>query len=78
MRTSLVCFIQFYRKKTLHLKDDKCTNDKLSKIRVTRLAAANMNGEKLLVCFICKSKKPRCFKNVKKYLFVTEARTKAG
>ena len=71
-------FYTILSKKTLHLKDDKCTIDKHSKIRVTRLAAANMNGEKLLVCFICKSKKPRCFKNVKKYLFVTEARTKVG
>ena len=45
-------FYTILSKKTLHLKDDKCTNDKHSKIRLTRLAAANMNDEKLLVCFI--------------------------
>ena len=62
-------FAFFYKalpKNTLHLKDDKCTSVKHSKIRVTGLAAGNMNGDKLLMFVIGKSKKPRCFKNVKK------------
>ena len=62
-------FASFYKalpKNTLHLKDDKCTSVKHSKIRVTGLAAGNMNGDKLLMFVIGKSKKPRCFKNVKK------------
>ena len=59
----------FYKalpQKTLHLKDDKCTGGKHNKIRVTGLAAANMNGDKLPMLVIGKLKKPRCFKNVKK------------
>ena len=39
---------------------------KHSKIRVARLAAANMNGDKLPMFVIGKSQKPRCFKNIKK------------
>ena len=39
-------------KKTLHLKDEKCT--------------AKMNGDKLPMFIIGKSQKPRCFKNIKK------------
>ena len=78
MRMSLVCFIRLYRKKTLHLKDDKCSGGKHSKSRMTGLDAANMNGDKLPMFAIGKSKKSRCFKNVKNYLVVTETRTKAG
>ena len=37
-------FFKALPKKTLHLKDEKCIGGKHSKIRVTRLAAANMNG----------------------------------
>ena len=58
----------FYKalpKKNFHLKDDKCTGGH-SKIRVTGLDAANMNGEKLPMFVIGKLKKPRCFRNVKK------------
>ena len=39
---------------------------KHSKIRATGLAAANMNGEKLPIFVLGKSKNPRCFKNDKK------------
>ena len=44
----------------------KCTRGQHSKIRVTGLAAANMNGGKLPMCVIGKSQKPKCFKNIKK------------
>ena len=37
-----------------------------SKIRMTGLAAANMNGDKLPMFVIGKSQKPRCFNNIKK------------
>ena len=53
-------------KENLHLKDDKCTGGKHSKIRVTGLAAVRMNSDKLPMFVIGKSKKTRCFKNVKK------------
>ena len=59
-------FFKALPKKTLHLKDEKCTGGKHSKIRVTGLAAANMNGDKLPMFIIGKSQKPRCFKNIKK------------
>ena len=71
----------FYKalpRKTLHLKDDKCTANKHSMIRVTGPATANMNGAKLSMFIISKSKKPMSFKNVKKFLVVTQARTKAA
>ena len=58
-------FVLFYKdlpKKTLHVKDDKYTGGKHSKIKVTGLAAANINGDKLPMFVIGKSKKPRCFK----------------
>ena len=53
-------------KKTFHLKDEKCTGGKRSKIRVTGLAPSNMNGDKLPIFVIGKLKKSRCFKRVKK------------
>ena len=51
--------------KSLHLKDEKCIGGKFSKVRLTGLAAANANGEKLPMFIIGKSKSPRCFKNLK-------------
>ena len=50
---------------SLHLKDEKCVGGKFSKVRLTGLAAANVNGEKLPMFIIGKSKSPRCFKNLK-------------
>ena len=50
----------FYKdlpKKTLHVKDDKYTGGKHSKIKVTGLAATNINGDKLRMFVIGKSKK---------------------
>ena len=70
----------FYKalpRKTLHLKDDKCTANKHGTIRVTGPATANKNDAKLSMFIISKSKKPMLFKNVKKFLVVTQARTKA-
>lgn len=52
--------------KTLKFKGEKCSGGKMSKSRITVMVAANMTGsckEKLLV--IGKSKKPRCFKNIR-------------
>ena len=71
----------FYKalpKKPLDLKDDKWTGGKHSTIRVTGLAPTNINGDKLPTFVIGKSKKPRCFKNVKNCLVDTKSRTKAG
>ena len=58
-------FYQALPKKTLHLKGEKCSGGKKSKIRLTGLAAANMIGEKLPMFVIGKSQKPRCFKHIK-------------
>ena len=57
-------FYQCLSNKTLHLKSEKCSGGKNSKIRITGLAAANSVGDKLLMFVIGKSKAPRCFKNV--------------
>ena len=57
-------FYQALPKKTLHLKDEKCTGGKHSKIRLTGIAATNMNGDKLPMFVIGRSNKPRCFKGV--------------
>ena len=51
--------------KTYQLKSEKCSGGKLSKIRITGMAAANAVGDKLLMFVTGKSQKPRCFKNVK-------------
>ena len=59
-------FFKVLPKNTLHLKDEKCTGGKHSKIRVTGLAAANKNGDKLPMFVIGKSQKPRSFKNIQK------------
>ena len=58
-------FFKALPNKTLHLKDEKCSGGKHSKIRMTGLAAASMKGEKLPMFVIGKSQKPRCFKNLK-------------
>ena len=57
-------FYQCLRNKTFHLKSEKCSGGKNSKIRITGLAAANAVGDKLPMFVIGKSKTPRCFKNV--------------
>ena len=60
-----LCY-QALSKKTLDLKDEKCTGGKHSKIRLSDIAAANMNGDKLPRFVIGKWSKPKCFKHVKK------------
>ena len=64
MLTSLAFFYQCLPNKTRHLKSEKYSGGKNSKIRITGLAAANSVGEKLPMFVIGKSKAPRCFKNV--------------
>ena len=57
----------FYKalpEKSLHLKSEKCIGGKHNKIRLTGLAAANAEGEKLPMFVIGKSVKPRCFTGV--------------
>ena len=51
--------------KTFHLKSDKCSCGKHSKIRITGLAAVNAVGDKLPMFVIGKSQNPWCFKNVR-------------
>ena len=62
MLMNLGYFIKPFRKK-LHLKGEKCSGGKNSKIRLTGRAAANMIREKLRMFVIGKSQKPRCFKH---------------
>lgn len=51
---------------TLKFKNEKCVGGKLSKEQITVFVCANMDGsEKRKLFVIGKSKKPRCFKNVK-------------
>ena len=49
----------------MHLKGEKCSGGKNCKIRLTKLAAANMCAEKLPMFVIGKSNKPRCFKGIR-------------
>ena len=58
----------FYRaqpNKSLRLNNENCDVGKHSKLRLTGLTAANEVGEKLPLLVISKSKKPRCFKDIK-------------
>ena len=58
-------FYQCLPNKTYQLKSEKCYGEKLSKIRITGMAAANAMTDKLPMFVIGKAKNPRCFKNVK-------------
>ena len=58
-------FYQCIPNKTYELKGEKCSGGKNSKVRLTGMAAASASGEKLPMLVIGKSKKPRCFKNVR-------------
>ena len=49
-------FYQCLPNKTYHLKEEKCSGKKKSKIRLTRIAAASATGEKLPIFVIWKSK----------------------
>ncbi|GBO02410.1 Tigger transposable element-derived protein 4 [Araneus ventricosus] len=60
-------FYELTPNQTLKFKGEKYVGGKLSKVRITILVCANMNGsEKQKLTVIGKSQKPRCFKNVKK------------
>ena len=63
---------------SLQLKSEKCTGGKLSKVRVTGLAAAHAVGEKLPMFVIGKSAKPRCFKGSNSYHAGTVAKERVG
>ena len=56
--------------KTCQLKSEKCSGGKLSKVRITGMAAANAVGDKIPIFVIGKTHKPRCFKNVKLLFFL--------
>ena len=58
-------FYQCLRNKTLHLKGEKGSGGKYSKIFLTGLAARNAYGERLPLFVIGKANKPRCFKGVR-------------
>ena len=58
-------FYQCLPNKTLHLKGEKCSGGKHSKIRMTGLASGNAYGDRLQMFVIGKSVKPRCFKVIK-------------
>ena len=58
-------FYQCLPNNTLHLKGEKCSGGKHSKIRLTGLAAGNAYGERLPMFVIGKANKPRCFKGVR-------------
>ncbi|XP_037568125.1 tigger transposable element-derived protein 6-like [Dermacentor silvarum] len=60
-------FYQMLPQKTLALKGDRCQGGKQSKVRVTVLLCANMDGsEKVPALVIGKSASPRCFKGKRK------------
>ena len=58
-------FYQCLPSKTYYLSGKKCPGGKNIKVRLTDMAAASATVEKLEMFVIGKSKKPRCFKNVK-------------
>ncbi|GBO26038.1 Tigger transposable element-derived protein 4, partial [Araneus ventricosus] len=60
-------FYKLAPNQTLKFNGEKCIGGKLSKVRITILVCAYMNGsEKQKLTVIEKSQKPRCFKNAKK------------
>lgn len=64
--------------RTLCLKNEKCHGGKNSKVRVTLLLCANMDGsQKLKLLMIGKSAKPRCFKNIRSFPVEYRANKKA-
>ena len=58
-------FYQVLPDKSLHYKGEHCSVGKHSKVRFTRLVAANATVEKLPLFVVGKSAKPRCFSGVK-------------
>lgn len=71
-------FYQCTPDKSLAFKGQICNGGKLSKVRVTLLIGANMDGsEKLPLLMIGKSANPRCFKNIKNKPVQYESNAKA-
>ena len=65
-------FYQGLPKKSLHMKGEKYSGSKHSKVRLTGMAAATADGEKLAIFVIGKSLKPKCFKNFKSFPVVID------
>ena len=57
-------FYQCLPNKSYQLKSEKCYGGKLSKLRITDMAAANATGDKLPMFVIGKAKNLECFKKV--------------
>ena len=70
-------FYQALPSKSLHLKSEKCIGGKISRVRLTGLAAASATGEKLPMFVIGQSTKPRCFTGVKSLPCRYRAETKS-
>ena len=58
-------FYKCMTNETCQLKSEKSTGGKLSKVRITSMAAANAVGDKIPMFVIRKAQKPCYFKNVK-------------
>ena len=52
-----------------NVSEEKCSRGKKNKVRLTGMANTSATGEKLVMFVTGKSKKPRCFKNVKQLPF---------
>ena len=58
-------FYQALPSKSIHLKSERCSGGKDSKLRLAGLAAGNAMGDKLAMFVIGNSVKPHCFQHVK-------------
>ena len=58
-------FYQQLPTNSFHLKSERFTRGKFSKVRLLGLAAGKRTGEKLPMLLIGKAEKPRCFKRIK-------------
>ena len=63
--TSLDYSTKVWDNKACQLRSEKCSGGKLSKVRITCMAAANAFGNEIPMFVIGKAPKPRCFKNAK-------------
>ena len=58
-------FYKCMTNKTCQLQSEKCSRGKLSKVRITGMAAANTVGDKIPMFVTGIAQKTRCFRNVK-------------
>ena len=63
--TSLDYSAKVWDNKACQLRSEKCSGGKLTKVRITCMAAANAFGNEIPMFVIGKVPKPRCFKNAK-------------